>query len=158
MPVLNDLERAEIGTLYKQVSPFEAKRRGAAIVARNISHHIDTQLADATKDFAPLVYCWRGGRGGAPPGSYPKGEIGWQGAVVEGGYKSYRKKGFWPGPRPTFPPGWGRGSSCGVDGQKPPPFWRSPQRVRVIDLEEWGFTGDFFGPNRAGPPGPAAPV
>ena len=62
MPVLNDLERAEIGTLYKQVSPFEAKRRGAAIVARNIAHHIDTQLADAPKDFAPLVYCWRGGQ------------------------------------------------------------------------------------------------
>jgi len=46
----------------KQVSPFEAKRRGAAIVARNIAHHIDTLLADAPKDFAPLVYCWRGGQ------------------------------------------------------------------------------------------------
>ena len=91
MPVLKDVERAEIGTLYKQVSPFEAKRRGAAIVARNIAHHIDTKLADAPKDFAPLVYCWRGGqRSGAM--ARILSEIGWQVTVVEGGYKGYRKQ------------------------------------------------------------------
>ena len=46
MPVLNDAERAEIGTMYKQVGPFEAKRRGAALVARNISQHLETRLSD----------------------------------------------------------------------------------------------------------------
>ena len=91
MPVLNDEERAEIGTLYKQVSPFEAKRRGAAIVARNIAQHIDTKLADAPKDFAPLVYCWRGGqRSGAM--ARILSEIGWKVTLVEGGYKTYRKQ------------------------------------------------------------------
>ena len=30
MPVLSDIEREEIGTLYKQVSPFAARKRGAA--------------------------------------------------------------------------------------------------------------------------------
>lgn len=91
MPVLNDDERAEIGTLYKQVSPFEAKRRGAAIVARNIAQHIDTKLADAPKDFAPLVYCWRGGqRSGAM--ARILSEIGWKVTLVEGGYKTYRKQ------------------------------------------------------------------
>ena len=61
MPVLNDRERAEIGTIYKQVGAFEAKRRGATLVARNIAAHIESQLLDAPRDFSPLVYCWRGG-------------------------------------------------------------------------------------------------
>jgi len=91
MPVLNDAERAEIGTMYKQVGAFEAKRRGAALVARNISIHLETRLADAPKDFAPLVYCWRGGqRSGAM--ARILSEIGWQVTLVEGGYKTYRKQ------------------------------------------------------------------
>ena len=35
-PVLDDVERARIGTLY-MASPFEARKRGAALVARNIA-------------------------------------------------------------------------------------------------------------------------
>jgi len=91
MPVLNDVERAEIGTMYKQVGAFEAKRRGAALVARNISQHLETRLSDAPKDFAPLVYCWRGGqRSGAM--ARILSEIGWKVTLVEGGYKTYRKQ------------------------------------------------------------------
>ena len=33
MPVLDDAERAQVGTLNKQVGAFEAKRVGAAIAA-----------------------------------------------------------------------------------------------------------------------------
>ena len=91
MPVLNDAERAEIGTIYKQVGAFEAKRRGAALVARNISRHLEDKLADAPKDFAPLVYCWRGGqRSGAM--ARILSEIGWKVTLVDGGYKTYRKQ------------------------------------------------------------------
>lgn len=90
MPVLNDRERAEIGTMYKQIGAFEAKRRGAALVARNIAAHIESHLLDAPKDFAPLVYCWRGGqRSGAM--ARILSEIGWKVTLVEGGYKAYRK-------------------------------------------------------------------
>ena len=90
LPVLDDAERAEIGTLYKQVGAFEAKRRGAALVARNISRHLDTELSDAPRDFRPLVYCWRGGqRSGAM--ARILSEIGWKVTVIEGGYKAYRK-------------------------------------------------------------------
>lgn len=90
MPVLNDLQRAEIGTMYKQVGAFEAKRRGATLVARNIAEHIDTRLSDAPKEFAPLVYCWRGGqRSGAM--ARILSEIGWKVTLIEGGYKTYRK-------------------------------------------------------------------
>jgi tRNA 2-selenouridine synthase len=61
LPVLDDAERARIGTLYKH-SPFEAKRLGAALVARNIARHLETALAGNAKPWRPLVYCWRGGK------------------------------------------------------------------------------------------------
>ena len=90
MPVLNDQERHDIGTTYKQVGAFEAKRRGAALVARNIATHIDRRLSDAPRDFTPLVYCWRGGqRSGAM--AQILSEIGWQVTLIDGGYKTYRK-------------------------------------------------------------------
>src|SRR5690606_36083778 len=60
-PVLNDEERARIGTMYKQVSPFAARRAGAALVARNIAHTLETHLHDRPPRWSPLVYCWRGG-------------------------------------------------------------------------------------------------
>jgi tRNA 2-selenouridine synthase len=90
-PSLTDAERAEVGTLYKQVSPFDARKRGAALVARNIAAHIETQFASRDRGWRPLVYCWRGGkRSGAM--THILREIGWQAAQLEGGYKSYRRE------------------------------------------------------------------
>jgi tRNA 2-selenouridine synthase len=90
-PVLDDAERAEIGTLYKQASPFEAKKRGAALVARNIAAHIERDFISRDRGWRPLVYCWRGGkRSGAM--THILREIGWQAAQLEGGYKSYRRE------------------------------------------------------------------
>jgi len=37
LPVLDDAERAQVGTIYKQVCPF-ARKTGAALVAKNISN------------------------------------------------------------------------------------------------------------------------
>ena len=37
LPVLDDAQRELIGTIYGQSGPFEAKRTGAALVAKNIS-------------------------------------------------------------------------------------------------------------------------
>jgi tRNA 2-selenouridine synthase len=89
-PVLDDAERAKVGTLYKQVSSFEAKKSGAALVARNIARHVETSLADRPAGWKPLVYCWRGGkRSGAM--AHVLREIGWDARTLEGGYKSYRK-------------------------------------------------------------------
>jgi tRNA 2-selenouridine synthase len=89
-PVLDDAERAAIGTLYKQVSPFDAKRRGAALVSRNIARHLETAFAGRGRDWRPLVYCWRGGkRSGAM--THVLREVGWQAAQLEGGYKAYRR-------------------------------------------------------------------
>ncbi len=91
MPVLNDTERAEIGTMYKQVGSFEAKRCGAALVSRNISYLLEKKLNNAPRNFSPLIYCWRGGqRSGAM--ARILSEIGWRVTLLEGGYKTYRKQ------------------------------------------------------------------
>lgn len=91
LPVLDNDQRAEIGTMYKQISPFAAKRAGAALVAGNIARHIGSALKDTDRNFRPLVYCWRGGqRSGAMAQIFS--EIGWQTDLVDGGYKRYRKQ------------------------------------------------------------------
>ena len=88
-PVLNDAERILVGTTYKQVGSFEAKRLGAPLVANNIAHHIETLFADKPRDWKPLVYCWRGGnRSGAMVLIMAK--IGWPVVQLEGGYKAFR--------------------------------------------------------------------
>ncbi len=89
-PVLSNAERAHVGTLYKQVSSFEAKKIGAVLVAKNIATHIETLFLDKPKDWKPLVYCWRGGkRSGAF--AHILREIGWDAHRLEGGYKAWRK-------------------------------------------------------------------
>lgn len=88
-PVLDDEERARVGTLYKQVSPFEARKLGAALVSRNIAHHIETHFLSKPKSWKPLIYCWRGGqRSGAM--TLVLGQIGWNARRLDGGYKTFR--------------------------------------------------------------------
>ena len=89
-PVLDDAERAEVGTMYKRVSPFEAKKVGGALVARNVASHIEKQFSGKSKSWKPLVYCWRGGkRSGAM--AHILREVGWDAHTLEGGYKAYRR-------------------------------------------------------------------
>jgi tRNA 2-selenouridine synthase len=88
-PTLNNAERIQIGTLYKQVNPFEARKRGAAVAARNIAAHIEREVIDKPKDWKPLAYCWRGGqRSGSL--SLILSQIGFRVTLVEGGYKAFR--------------------------------------------------------------------
>jgi tRNA 2-selenouridine synthase len=89
-PVLDDAERAEVGTLYKQVSPFDAKKIGASLIARNVASHVQRLFKDKPKSWHPLVYCWRGGkRSGAM--AHILREVGWNAETLEGGYKAYRR-------------------------------------------------------------------
>ena len=90
-PVLSDAERNDVGTIYKQVSAFEAKKVGAAMVARNIAAHIDGSFSSKPRNWKPLIYCWRGGsRSGAM--AHILRSIGWSALQLEGGYKSWRGK------------------------------------------------------------------
>lgn len=88
--VLDDEERARVGTIYKQASPFEARRVGAALVARNIAHHLETTLHDRPRDWRPLVYCWRGG-GRSDAMCEILHRVGWKVHRLAGGYRAYRR-------------------------------------------------------------------
>jgi tRNA 2-selenouridine synthase len=88
-PVLDNEERARVGTIYQQLSPFEARKIGAALVARNIARYVAEQFQQHPKQWRPLIYCWRGGqRSGAF--THILREIGWAAQRLEGGYKSWR--------------------------------------------------------------------
>jgi tRNA 2-selenouridine synthase len=90
LPVLDDAERAEVGTIYVQTSRFLARRIGAAKVARNIARHLDGLLSDQPRDFRPLIYCWRGGMRSNAFATV-LGQVGWPVAVLDGGYRSWRR-------------------------------------------------------------------
>ena len=88
-PSLNNEERKLIGTIYKQVNPFEAQKRGAALVAANIARHIEQYLMDTPRNWQPLIYCWRGGKRSNSL-ALVLGQIGFKVYVLEGGYKAFR--------------------------------------------------------------------
>ena len=89
-PVLDDTQRAQVGTIYKQVSTFDAKKIGAALVSENIARHLRERFADKPRGWRPLIYCWRGGgRSGAM--AHVLTQIGWPARRLEGGYKAFRR-------------------------------------------------------------------
>ncbi|TVP73445.1 MAG: tRNA 2-selenouridine(34) synthase MnmH [Rhodobacteraceae bacterium] len=90
LPALSDTERAQVGTIYKQVAPFEARKVGAALVARNVARHLETVLRDRGGDWQPLVYCWRGGQRSGSVATILSA-VGWRAQTLAGGYQSYRR-------------------------------------------------------------------
>ena len=90
LPVLDDAERAEVGTIYVQSSKFDARRIGAAYIARNVAAHLQGPLADKPGGWAPLLYCWRGGQRSSAMGLILS-QVGWRTTVLEGGYRTYRR-------------------------------------------------------------------
>ena len=89
LPVLSDAERAQVGTIFKQVSPFDARKIGGALVAANAARHIAGPLAGYGGGWRPLVYCWRGGQ---RSGAFATilAQIGWRVGRIDGGYKAWR--------------------------------------------------------------------
>jgi len=89
-PVLSNEERIVVGTLYKQVSPFAARQRGAQFISRNIAQHLEKEFEGRPKDWQPLIYCWRGGmRSGAMV--HILRQVGWSAAQLHGGYQTFRR-------------------------------------------------------------------
>lgn len=89
-PVLDVEERRLVGTEYSQLSPFEARKRGAALVARNVARHVEAHVMSHARGWRPLVYCWRGGqRSGAL--ALVLDQIGFTVHVLEGGYREFRR-------------------------------------------------------------------
>jgi tRNA 2-selenouridine synthase len=89
-PSLADAERVEVGTIHQQVSPFDARKRGAAMVARNIAAHLEREASALPREWAPLVYCWRGGQRSGSLATVLDA-IGFRVTVLEGGYREFRR-------------------------------------------------------------------
>jgi tRNA 2-selenouridine synthase len=89
-PVLDDAERAIVGTLYKQQGAFEARRVGGAMVAARLAGHLRERLADRPANWRPLVYCWRGGLRSGSMVTWLR-LVGWDAQQLAGGYKSWRR-------------------------------------------------------------------
>ena len=89
-PVLDNAERARVGTIYKQRSAFEAKKIGAALVSANISRHLNERFLDRPREWRPLIYCWRGGSR-SDAFAHVLHQVGWRVGRLDGGYRAYRR-------------------------------------------------------------------
>lgn len=89
-PVLDNEERARVGTVYKQRSAFEAKKIGAALVSANIARHLESRFLDRPREWRPLVYCWRGGSR-SDGFAHVLQQVGWRTGRLDGGYRAYRR-------------------------------------------------------------------
>ncbi|SIT90524.1 tRNA 2-selenouridine synthase [Yoonia rosea] len=90
LPALSNEQRAQVGTIYKQISAFDGRKIGAGMVIRNVADHIDGPLMDKDGSWQPLVYCWRGGQRSGVFSSLLS-EIGWRSQTVKGGYTTFRR-------------------------------------------------------------------
>ena len=89
-PVLDDDQRRIVGTLYKQVGAFEARRTGGAMVAESLAWHLRTRFVDQPANWKPLVYCWRGGMRSGSMVNWMR-LVGRDAQQLQGGYKSWRR-------------------------------------------------------------------
>jgi tRNA 2-selenouridine synthase len=134
-PVLDDAQRIEVGTMYKQVGSFEAKKLGAVYVARNIAQHIEQRFIDKPHGWKPLIYCWRGGnRSGAM--AHILAKIGWPAVQLDGGYKAYRA--HVNATLGSLPQGLRFQVLCGSTGSGKSRLLRAltEQGAQVLDLEQ----------------------
>ncbi|MBV1861240.1 MAG: tRNA 2-selenouridine(34) synthase MnmH [Nannocystaceae bacterium] len=90
LPVLDDAQRVEVGTRYKQVSAFEARRLGAGYISKNIGRHLADHLSGKPQTYAPLLYCWRGGQRSQSMAHILE-RVGWPVSLLTQGYKTYRR-------------------------------------------------------------------
>jgi tRNA 2-selenouridine synthase len=134
LPVLDDRERAEVGTVHARDSGFAAKRYGAAIVARNIARILESHCRDKPREWAPLVYCWRGGKRSGSLAHVLK-EIGWRAVQLEGGYQTYRRHVV--ASLVSLPPAFSFVVVCGLTGSGKSRLLRAlgHEGAQVLDLE-----------------------
>lgn len=89
IPLLNDKERIEVGTDYKQKGRQEAIRTGFRLVGPRLHEIIDKAEEIAiTKEL--LVHCWRGGMRSSNFSQFV-GMAGIHAHTLKGGYKTYRQ-------------------------------------------------------------------
>lgn len=90
LPALSNEERAQVGTIYVQDNPFNARKVGASLVLNNVAKHIAGPLQAYDGSWRPLIYCWRGGQRSGVFAALLR-EVGWRAENIEGGYQTYRR-------------------------------------------------------------------
>lgn len=88
LPVLDNEERAIVGTIYKQVSQKIAIEKGMKYYEQKIPNI--KRFIRPYKDKTIIVYCWRGGMRSEIPATLFE-SLGYKTFQLEGGYKSYRQ-------------------------------------------------------------------
>lgn len=89
LPLFSDAERAEVGTLYKQVGPEQALLKGLEFAGRQMRQYVEDALRMAP-DGRVAVHCWRGGQRSASM-AWLLETAGMDVVTLEGGYKNYRR-------------------------------------------------------------------
>lgn len=89
VPLFDDHERAEIGTLYKVKGKEEAVLRGIELVSPKLADFIKSVKEQAGNRKKVLVYCFRGGMRSSSF-CWLMETAGLEVARLEGGYKAYR--------------------------------------------------------------------
>jgi tRNA 2-selenouridine synthase len=88
IPLFDDEQRAEVGTVYKKEGNINAVLRGIDLAAPGMSDKLRKAL-DLASGGKLLVHCWRGGmRSEAMAWLFSQGGI--DSSLLEGGYKAYR--------------------------------------------------------------------
>jgi len=88
LPILNNEERKEVGTLYKQKGRGAAVSKGFELVGSRFHKIIDTAIA-RFEIREVYIYCWRGGMRSAILG-WLLTMAGFKVTLLKGGYKSFR--------------------------------------------------------------------
>lgn len=88
VPLLTNEERVEVGTIYKQIGPVEARRRGLELTCSRF-YTIVEQIITAAAGKTIVVYCWRGGLRSKSVAILLE-TCGTSAGQLLGGYKAYR--------------------------------------------------------------------
>jgi len=88
IPLFEDIERAEIGTLYKQQGKDVAVGRGLEIVSPKMTFFVN-QVKSLLKSNKVFVYCFRGGMR-SNSFAWLMNTAGLDACILQGGYKAFR--------------------------------------------------------------------
>lgn len=90
IPLFSDLERVEIGTLYKQKGKIPAIQRGLEFIGPKMRKISEEAMEISQKDHLK-VYCWRGGMRSEKM-SWLFELVGIKCNILKGGFKAYRNQ------------------------------------------------------------------
>ena len=88
IPILDNTERIQVGTLYKQAGPEKATLKGFELVGPRF-HLIQREALRKFPAKKLILYCWRGGMRSQIL-SWLLTQVGFEIYRLEGGYKTYR--------------------------------------------------------------------